>query len=535
MMSLEPGKSCKFLRIILPLSKQLPRLGHLNGQELQELRALLGNLGREIQASRVFLCRVDSSDVGTSCQWYSWPEEQTGLPFGPEEISPWQPLLEAGKPLFSQVDQLPAPLNYLLDSQGVQRILLLPFFIKDIWWGFLRFDDCHLAPQQRDSVIGTLQLAASILEDALRYAEMERSLREAKQRAEESSRLKDKFVALAAHDLRSPLHSILGAIEYVLEDQEEQPLAEAQRQLLEAAVQSGRNLLQVADDVLNIARLHTGVLKLEKRFMDAHQVVDEIIRRLEHLAGQKSLRIENQLPQRTRLYGDRVLFGEVVLNLISNAIKFSHPAGSIQIFSPKTTDDFLSIAIRDQGVGIPEEVIPKLFRVEEKVSTPGTRGERGTGFGLPFSYEILEAHGGVLAVESEPDKGSTFYIRVPKVVPRILVVDDMPIDRMVMVKVLQVLEVEILEADSGKAALQVIEHHRPHLILSDILMPEMDGFQLLKKIGSDTKMREIPVILVTADQHEETRNRAFAYGAVDFTEKPVVPHDLLPRVRHFVI
>ena len=512
MMPLEPRKSCNLLRVILSLSKQLPKLGHLSAQETQELQKFLGELGTEVQATRAFLCKVKRiGDTKTVCHWHSWSEEGETEPpttFSPEEITLWQSLLEAGKPLFSQVDQLPPLLNQLLSSQGVQRILLLPLFFEDTFWGFLRFDDCHLARQQRDSAVNTLQIAVNILEDALRYAEMERSLREAKRRAEESSRLKDKFVALAAHDLRSPLHSILGAIEYVLEDQEEAALADAHRQLLEAAVQSGRNLLQITEDVLNIARLHTGALKLEKRFLDAHQVVEEIIRRLDHLAGQKSLRIENCLPRRMRLYGDRVLFGEVMLNLISNAIKFSYPEGIIRIFSPEAQENWVRIAVQDQGVGIPEEVIPKLFRVEEKVSTPGTRGEQGTGFGLPFSYEILEAHGGMLTVESTPGKGSTFHIRMPKVVPKILVVDDMPIDRTVMVKNLQALEAEILEAESGKTALQLIKKHRPHLI---------------------------PVILITSYQHEETRNHAFSYGAADFTEKPVVPHDFLPRVRHFVI
>ncbi len=534
MMPLEPGKSCSLLRVVLSFSKALPKLGHLNAQEGQAFQELLGMLGRELQAGRAVLCQVDHvGDTKTACHWYFWSKEEEEPPKPPslEEIAAWQSILNAGTLLFSQTDQLPEPLAQVLSRQGVQQVLVLPLFVEDAWWGFLRFDDCRLDLQQ---IANALQLALEILENALSYGGMERSLREAKQRAEESSRLKDKFVALAAHDLRSPLHSILGAIEYVLDDQEA-PLAEAHRQLLKAAVQSGRNLLQVTDDVLNIARLHTGALKLEKRFMDAHQVVDEVIRRLDHLAKKKSLRIENQLPHRMRLYGDRMLFGEVVLNLLSNAIKFSYPEGLIRIFSQKDQAGWVNIAIQDQGVGIPEEALPKLFRVEEKVSTPGTRGERGTGFGLPFSYEIMEAHGGVLAVKSAPNQGSTFYIRVPKVVPKILVVDDMPIDRMVMVKNLQVLDVEILEAESGEAALQLIEKHHPHLILSDILMPEMDGFQLVEKINSDPKMKQIPVILVTADQHEETRNRAFSCGAADFTEKPVVPHDLLPRVRHFVI
>ena len=354
----------------------------------------------------------------------------------------------------------------------------------------------------------------------------------AKEKAEEATRLKDKFVSLVAHDLRSPLAAIMGSVAYVLND-EDKPLCKNHALLLESALNGSKNLIQLIEEVLNISRLKTGKITLKKNFFNAHAMVQEMAQRLDHLRIKKSLTIENRVPVNMRLFADRPLICEVVQNLLSNAIKFSHPGTTIQVFASDNTK-YLSIAIQDQGTGIPKNMVPKLFNIAEKTTTPGTQGEQGTGFGLPFSWDIMQVHEGSLSVHSLPGEGSTFSLTLPTKHPRILVVDDEAPMRTLLKHMLLPLRVEILEAEHGEVALAYIREHPIHLILSDIVMPVMDGFELLETLQKRHETRDIPFVLITIKNDIATRDRAFRLGAADFSVKPFQADDLLPRVRNFL-
>ncbi|MBF0368735.1 MAG: PAS domain-containing protein [Magnetococcales bacterium] len=355
------------------------------------------------------------------------------------------------------------------------------------------------------------------------------NLRRAKQKAEEATQLKDKFLSLVAHDLRSPLSSMVGLLELITADRKNPP-HENHVALIEDVLSSGHNLIHLIEEVLNISRLKSGKITLKKVFFDGHYVVAETAARLEYLYARKNITLALEIPEGTRLHGDPLLFGEVIQNLLTNAIKFSHPGGTIRLYLP--AGEKATIAVEDQGVGLDGEVIPKLFRVEEKTTTPGTSGESGTGFGLPFSQDIMIAHGGRIEVTSNPGQGSTFKASLPWVRPRVMVVDDQAMDQRIMAAILTPLDVEIIAARSGSQALEMASQNRPHLILSDISMPEMDGFGLLAAIRKNPDTSDIPVILITGDDKAETRDRAFGNGAADFATKPIVHHDFLPRVKY---
>ena len=353
----------------------------------------------------------------------------------------------------------------------------------------------------------------------------------AKEQAEDATRLKDKFVSLVAHDLRSPLGAVIGSLEYVVEDQEN-PLYDLHQALLTSALSSGRNLLKLIEEVLNISRLKTGKITLEKRFFNARALVQEMAQRLDHFRVKKGLIIDNDVPEHMRLFADRTLIGEVVQNLLSNAIKFSQPNTTIRVFVTK--GEKATLSVQDQGIGVPNNMLSKLFNIEEKTSTPGTQGEQGTGFGLPFSFDIVQAHAGTLTAASIPQKGSTFSLALPVVYPRILLVDDEIALRTLLAQMLRPLRVEIVEAANGKEALACVQKIPVHLILSDVHMPVMGGFELLDKLQKNKETREIPFVLITIDREMATRDQAFRLGAADFFVKPLQPHDFLPRVRNFL-
>ena len=356
-------------------------------------------------------------------------------------------------------------------------------------------------------------------------------LKTAKETAEDATKLKDKFVSLVAHDLRSPLSSIVGLMEHMIEDQED-PLSKNQNKLTEAALISGQSMLQMIEEILNIGRLQTGKITPEKSFLSGYYLVQNTLNRLDHLRSKKNLTIHNEIHQDTRLYADNNLFAEVIQNLVSNAIKFSEKGDTIRIFTPDV--DPCSIFIQDQGVGIPKDVIPKLFNIAEKVSTQGTEGEQGTGFGLPFSFDIMEAHGGTIEVESILNQGTTFQVSLPFVRPKILVVDDNLSACQSLLQLLKPLHAELLTASNGEEALAIIQEFSPHLILADLHMPMMDGFGLLKEMGKRIDTKNIPCIVLTADKELETRDKAYRLGAVDFMVKPPQIHDFLPRIRHIL-
>lgn len=269
---------------------------------------------------------------------------------------------------------------------------------------------------ERKRTENELQLYRQHLEELVeqRTAELTETnvqLVEANKEAEQANALKDKFVSLVAHDLRSPLAGILSALEYIHTD-EETPLNQEHQKIVGRLLEIGKSLVQMIGDVLNIGRLKSGKMSIQREYINLNDCIEQVIANLSYLAQQKGVNLHNKVPTDWFLCVDSTLYGEVVQNLTSNGIKFCNKGEEIHFFCPEKYPR--TLAVRDNGMGIEPEKIQKLFNIEEKTSTPGTAGEQGTGFGLPFSQDIIQAHGGKLWVESIKGEGSTFYIQLPE-------------------------------------------------------------------------------------------------------------------------
>lgn len=385
----------------------------------------------------------------------------------------------------------------------------------------------HLDPRsshKERNYVGTV----GVIRDITERKRIERQLQEAKNKAEEATNMKDKFVSLVAHDIRSPLCSVAGLIELILK--QGVSIKERHKQLLSQAMISCQNLIVMVEEVLNISRLRSGKLTPKMQFFNVYVCVADIAQRLDYQLCEKDINLANQLAKNTRLYADMHLFSEVVQNLITNAIKFSNKNATITLLPVGNNQS--GIAVQDQGVGIRPEIIPKLFNVAEKISTPGTAGEQGTGFGLPFSFDIMQAHGGSLEVTSAVGQGSLFSAILPDVKPIVLIVDDDELDRLAIQAHVATIDAVILEADSVQAATDLLQQHTPHLIICDIVMPERDGFQLLQIIKGDPHTKHIAVMMITGSEVAAHRDACFRLGANDYTIKPIDPDDFLPRMRH---
>ncbi|MEO5362189.1 MAG: response regulator [Magnetococcus sp. DMHC-8] len=367
--------------------------------------------------------------------------------------------------------------------------------------------------------------------DITKRHEVETALRRAKEEAEQATRLKDQFVSLVAHDLRGPFTTILGFLE-LLDNDKKDPLSKKQKGFVRWMLDSSQKMVQLIDELLNISRLKTGKITVKARFLNAHFLGETLLGQLAPTAAQKGIRMENAIDPRCRLYADPDLFGEVIRNLLANAVKFCRQGGYIRLFCPDSAAT--TLAVSDNGVGISKKRQTKIFCLEEKSSTVGTAGEHGTGLGLPFSLDLMKAHGGTLTVESREEEGSTFFVWLPEVTPHILLVDDDAEFRQLLQIRLQPEHTLITEADSGLTALHMTATHPFHLIIADVQMPGMNGFEFLKELRNRPETRDIPTILVTGDETIATREKAFQMGANDFITKPFDNADFLPRVRRFL-
>lgn len=379
---------------------------------------------------------------------------------------------------------------------------------------------------------GTPEIAFAFITDISNLKRSEEALRSAKSNAEAATALKDKFVSLIAHDLRSPIGAIRGYTEFMMVDPRHPP-NEHHKESLTYIFNQTNDLLELISDLLDLTRLQTGAVKLESKFFDAHFMVENLVNRLLLQAEAKDIRLVNEVPLRTRLYADEVLYGQVLQNLISNAIKFSNNRTQVRIFV--SDGEQTTLAVQDNGIGVPTALIDKLFLMEEKTSTAGTAGEAGTGLGLPLSRQIMLAHKGDILVESEEGKGSTFRTPLPTVQPKVLLVDDSADIRMYVRAMLDSEGAKVTEAANGREALEHIDKNgQPHLIITDIDMPEMDGVELLKKLKTTMGDDLVPVMVLTGMEDESLRDQCLGIGAADFSRKPIAPEDFMPRVRHFI-
>ncbi len=356
-------------------------------------------------------------------------------------------------------------------------------------------------------------------------------LKRAKEEAEKAQKQQEKIMGFVVHDLKTPITSIIGFLEIMSHDSDH-TLHKEHESLVEIMQKSSKNMLNMVEDLLEASYLQSGKIKLNPTFLDGHAIAKFSIDRLRYLAREKELELVNEVPEGTRLYADPDLFARVIQNLLSNAIKFCKKGDHVNIFVPPGKES--AIAVKDTGVGIHEKILPHLFGQDEQTTTPGTAGEKGTGLGLPFVHEVMRLHGGTTNVESEPDKGSTFTVELPTLKPRILVVeDDREACALFQKAFIKRVGADVFKAENGKEALTLLNKHDIHLVVADVRMPVMDGFEMLEQIRKKPETDGIPVILVTA-QAKESKEKAFNLGASGFITKPVDMERLVQKVRRYV-
>lgn len=347
---------------------------------------------------------------------------------------------------------------------------------------------------------GKIQKVFGIISDISLAKTAAEELKKSAQSLTELNEAKDRFISIISHDLRTPFSSIIGFTDLLLNDDEMDD--EKRTQYTEFIQESAKNMLGLVNSLLDWTRLQTGRIKFEPERINVKDIILKSVQILSGSALQKKINLVSELDSDVYIHADDGLILQVFNNLISNAIKFTKPEGNIKIGARANVQKKqIEFSVKDDGVGIRKEDVEKLFKVDQKFSTSGTAGERGSGLGLSLVYDIIHKHGGDIWVESELGKGTEFIFSIPVASANILLVDDMKADRLLYSKLLKNLipNYNILEASNGKQALDIIKQTSPALVITDHKMPVMSGYDLVKQLNITELKYKPPVIVLSSD------------------------------------
>jgi signal transduction histidine kinase/CheY-like chemotaxis protein len=476
--------------------------------------------------------------------WNSWMEAQTGWPA--ERV--------VGRPLH---EVLPGFVERGLDRHyadvlgGEVRILserfhkyLLPISRNIHMAGVTEMaQSARIAPLQVDGVVvGTITAIDDVTERVISERELRNQIavsERARQVAEEASRLKDEFLATLSHEIRTPLNAVLGWARIL----RTQPNLTSRAHALEVIERNAASQMRLVEDLLDMARVISGKLRLEVSPTSIPTVADAAIDVISPAAAARQIVIEKafeaDLPP---VNGDPDRLQQVVWNLLSNAVKFTEPGGRVTVVIRRDGDE-IEIAVADNGEGITREFLPYVFDRFRQADSSTSRRHGGLGLGLALVRQIVELHGGRVTVQSDgARRGSSFSVRLPAAsgsadVPMpadeapvtlegvaVLIVDDNEESRELLAVALEQYGARVRVAQSVEAALKSVRGGEgpPDVLISDVAMPFVDGYELVRRLRTmEHPYRDMPAIAVTAYANADDRIRALVAGFQRHLPKPV--------------
>lgn len=402
---------------------------------------------------------------------------------------------------------------------------------------------------------GKITGVAVSYKDITQQVIINRELEKAKNEAEDAARAKSDFLSNMSHEIRTPINAIMGMTDLLLERIHDNESLE----YLRSIKYSSDNLLVVINDILDFSKIEAGKVNLEYIDFNLYESLGAISRIFGLKAGEKDLAYECAIdPQVPRFVkGDPYRLNQILLNLIGNAIKFTskgHVKLQVHIQNETTDKLLIEFVISDTGIGIPEDKIATIFESFTQAYTDITRRFGGTGLGLAITQKLTALMGGNIAIESKLNSGSTFTVTLPfgktaaTEIPhqdkqttkerdlshtRVLIVEDNPLNQLVIKHILSSWKAEFEVASNGQEAINLLTQEDFDIVLMDLQMPEMSGYeatQLIRSKNSPVRNPLVPIIAITADAFAETRRRVLEKGMNDFISKPFEKDELYSKI-----
>ncbi len=509
-----------------------------------------------------------------------------GIPYGQGLL--WD-VVETGQPVYVQdyANHPKAVAGFRHPGIGQLGIFPIPAIDGQII-GVLTLESRNLQQLQAYPQRDMLYAACRTLGAAIERAQSQASLRQINEDLERASQMKSEFLASMSHELRTPLNSILGFSD-LLKRQISGELNHRQVNHVKLIEKSGQHLLQLINDILDLSKIEAGKTELNIQPVEVHRLCSECLKMIQPRADKKRLALSLELDYRlNQVLLDERRVRQIIINLLSNAVKFTPEAGTIKLSgrlvygsqiegdyrpdrSPvNASTPYLCLEVQDSGIGIPEDRWHLLFRPFQQVDASLTRRHEGTGLGLALTKRLAELHGGTVSLQSEVNKGSRFRVWLPltemrqslvdiedpsepsletlpsstlssisdsRNAPRILVVEDQPFNQLLVSEILEMEGYQVELICEGQTMMEMINSPfvratmLPDLILMDIQLPEVDGFELMRQLKAHGLWKSVPVVAVTAMAMAGDRDRCLAAGALAYLSKPLDVDQVLATVK----